>query len=217
MTRELHVINMVCNFGTETVRYFLNHAWHLWGLEIKKTSMNNKVRAIEKYSCSILSSKTYLFGINCRRATRGQGGGLPCPFLKIEKKCPDIGKKSPNFVYTWVESSIQNIVLRVSRGRSSKILPCGAFFLFFRRKVCQSAKLHKTSLALNNSGCAPELYYLELYWDQMLSVFYSNYRSSRPEVFCKKSVLVNFTKFTGKHLCQSFFFNKVADLGPQFY
>ena len=28
-------------------------------------------------------------------------------------------------------------------------------------------------------------------------------RSSRPEVFCKKGVLRNFTKFTGKHLCQS--------------
>ena len=28
-------------------------------------------------------------------------------------------------------------------------------------------------------------------------------RRSRPEVFCKKGVLRNFTKFTGKHLCQS--------------
>ena len=32
-----------------------------------------------------------------------------------------------------------------------------------------------------------------------------------PEVFCKKGVLKNFTKFTGKHLCQSLFFNKVAE------
>ena len=32
------------------------------------------------------------------------------------------------------------------------------------------------------------------------------YRSSHPEVFCKKGVLRNFAKFTGKHLCQSFFF-----------
>ena len=30
-------------------------------------------------------------------------------------------------------------------------------------------------------------------------------RSSRPEVFCKKGVLRNFAKFTGKHLCQSLF------------
>ena len=39
------------------------------------------------------------------------------------------------------------------------------------------------------------------------------YRSSCPEVFCKKGVLRNFTKFTGKDLCQSLFFNKDADSG----
>ena len=32
-------------------------------------------------------------------------------------------------------------------------------------------------------------------------------------MFCEKGVLRNFTKFTGKHLCQSPFFNKVA--GPR--
>ena len=35
-----------------------------------------------------------------------------------------------------------------------------------------------------------------------------------PEVFCKKGDLKNFAKFTGKHLCQSLFFNKVNSLGP---
>ena len=30
----------------------------------------------------------------------------------------------------------------------------------------------------------------------------------------KKAILKNFSKFTGKHLCWSFFFNKVADLRP---
>ena len=34
--------------------------------------------------------------------------------------------------------------------------------------------------------------------------------SSRPYVFCKKGVLKNFIKFTGKHLRQSLFFKKVA-------
>ena len=38
------------------------------------------------------------------------------------------------------------------------------------------------------------------------------YRSCRPQVFCIKGVLRNFIKFTGKHLCQSLFFNKVAGL-----
>ena len=32
--------------------------------------------------------------------------------------------------------------------------------------------------------------------------------------FVKKVFLKNFAKFTGKHLCQSLFFNKVAGLGP---
>ena len=38
----------------------------------------------------------------------------------------------------------------------------------------------------------------------------SDYRSSCPEVFCKKGVLSNFAKSTGKHQCQSLFFNKFA-------
>ena len=35
-------------------------------------------------------------------------------------------------------------------------------------------------------------------------------RSSRPEVFFKKGVFRNFTKFNEKHLCQSLFFNQAA-------
>ena len=40
------------------------------------------------------------------------------------------------------------------------------------------------------------------------------YRSSRSEVFCKKGVFKNVTKFTRKHLYQRFFFNKVAGFQP---
>ena len=36
-----------------------------------------------------------------------------------------------------------------------------------------------------------------------------------PDMFRKKVVLRNFKKFTGKHLCQSLFFNNVAGLRPQ--
>ena len=43
-----------------------------------------------------------------------------------------------------------------------------------------------------------------------LQIRKSNFRSSIPEAFCKKGVLRNFTKSTGKHLWQSLFFNKVA-------
>ena len=41
-----------------------------------------------------------------------------------------------------------------------------------------------------------------------------SHRSSRPEAFCEKDVLENFTKFAGKHLWESLFFNKVAGLAP---
>ena len=40
------------------------------------------------------------------------------------------------------------------------------------------------------------------------------FKKQPPEVFCKKSALKNFAKFTGKHLCQGLFFNKVAGFRP---
>ena len=39
-------------------------------------------------------------------------------------------------------------------------------------------------------------------------------RSSHRSFSERKSILRNFAKFTGKHLCQSLFFNKVAGLRP---
>ena len=40
-------------------------------------------------------------------------------------------------------------------------------------------------------------------------------RSSHQRCFIKKGVLKDFTKFTGKHLCQSPFFNKVSGVRLQ--
>ena len=40
------------------------------------------------------------------------------------------------------------------------------------------------------------------------------FRSSRPDVFCKKGVFKSLTKCTGKHMCHSLFFNKVVGLMP---
>ena len=48
-----------------------------------------------------------------------------------------------------------------------------------------------------------------------IQIKYSNKcKSSRLEIICKKGVLRNFTKFTGKYMCQSLFFNKVPGLRP---
>ena len=94
-----------------------------------------------------------------RRATRGgwrRGGGLHCSFLKIEKKCPDFGKKGPYCVHPWVEYAIQNIVLRVSRRKSSKMFPWGVFFLVYLTKsllTCPNSI--KPPLPWKISSCAP--------------------------------------------------------------
>ena len=45
----------------------------------------------------------------------------------------------------------------------------------------------------------------------------STIRSSHWKCSVRKGVLINFVKFTGKHLCQSLFFNKVAGWGTIFY
>ena len=41
-----------------------------------------------------------------------------------------------------------------------------------------------------------------------------NSQKQPPEVFHKKGLVRNFAKFTGKHLCQRLFFNKVTGLRP---
>ena len=48
----------------------------------------------------------------------------------------------------------------------------------------------------------------------LISAIIIKFRSSRPEVFPKKVALKSIAKLTGNHLCQSFFFNKVAGLRP---
>ena len=50
-----------------------------------------------------------------------------------------------------------------------------------------------------------------------VSFEYLIHKISCPEVFCKKAVLRNFAKFTGNHLRQSVFLNKVAGLRLQVF
>ena len=69
------------------------------------------------------------------------GGRLPLPLFENRRKFPDFGKKGSNCVHPWVESSIQNVVLRVSRRKNSKVyrsalipknLPCPEKYLVTR-------------------------------------------------------------------------------------
>ena len=90
-------------------------------------------------------------------------------------------------------------------------------FCFVLFGTGQYRLLSGRSLEIQNVSC----YILLLTWTfKKLSenfTFKYKYQVSvkqPPEMFYKKSVLRNSTKFTGKHLCQSLFFNKVADLSP---
>ena len=47
-----------------------------------------------------------------------------------------------------------------------------------------------------------------------MKIYFIVVQKQPQEVFYKKGVLRNFTRFTGKRLCQSFFFNEVAGLRP---
>ena len=64
------------------------------------------------------------------------------------------------------------------------------------------------------SCCSSLLFFLFICLFCFFRYFIQNpdtiFRSNRLEVLCRKSVLRNFAKLTGKHLCQSLFFNKVA-------
>ena len=64
---------------------------------------------------------------------------------------------------------------------------------------------------LNNSSLS-ELSGLEWFDESFGKSKRCSNRNSRPQVFCKKGVLRNLIKFTGKHLYRSLFFNKVAGL-----
>ena len=89
-----------------------------------------------------------------------------------------------------------------------------------RKKMRIRSHLLKKPLSENFLFCAvifrllqvPQMNTVLRHLSMIILLVSSSCRNSRPEVFCKKDVPRNFAKFTGKHLCQSLFFNKVTDL-----
>ena len=55
--------------------------------------------------------------------------------FKNRKKCLDFGKKGPDCAHHWVKSSIQNVVLRVSGRKKSKMFICGTSFSYVSDKI----------------------------------------------------------------------------------
>ena len=65
-------------------------------------------------------------------ATRGERGDLPSPFWN-QKKCPDFVNRGLDCVH--LKFVIQNVVLRVSRTKMSKMSPSGPSFSFVFDKI----------------------------------------------------------------------------------
>ena len=72
----------------------------------------------------------------------------------------------------------------------------------------------KTIKAVDYFHKKPLIRYLTVFWIRLCvklsEISRCTWQKQPPEVFYKKGVLKNFAKFTGKHLCQTLFFNKVA-------
>ena len=69
-----------------------------------------------------------------------------------------------------------------------------------------------TCITFKNTYYSLKLLMKEQFYEKLNVMKARPTRSSLPEVFCKKDVLKNFAKLTGKQLCHSLFLNKVAGL-----
>ena len=78
---------------------------------------------------------------------------------------------------------------------------------------CEYSKLFSHSRFILNYRNSLHLQCLTGFWIR-LWIFRCIKRKQPPEVFYEKGALKNFAKFTGKFLCQSLVFNKVAGLRP---
>ena len=79
--------------------------------------------------------------------------------------------------------------------------------------VFQPAVLIKKEIPVRIFFCEFCKIFKNIFWQNTSGWLLLKFRSSR-QVFCKNGVLKNFAKFTGKYICQSLFFNKIADMRP---
>ena len=97
-----------------------------------------------------------------RRATRGgRGEASPAVFQKSKKRCPDFRRKGLHCVHPYVKFTIQNVVLRVSKRKTSQFFLTGPFFLeFLTIRLSECPNFTKPPLPWKIFGCAPDCYYV---------------------------------------------------------
>ena len=84
--------------------------------------------------------------------------------------------------------------------------------------VCNSLHIHKSyDIVLLTLKTLLNIVQFQLLKLRQISINRKRTRSSHRRCSVRKGVLRNFTKFTGKRLCQCLFFSKVAGLSLQLY
>ena len=116
-------------------------------------------------------------------------------------------KKSVHMVVSFKPKNLQNIPLHKKWN-----FPLRDFSFFVQCTILSSAKNSRLT-------SSKMLVYARSFWICSEYVYSENeicwrssLRSSHQRCSVKKGVLKNFIKFTGEDLCQSLFFNKIADL-----
>ena len=76
-------------------------------------------------------------------ARRERGTGLPSPFSKIGKRCPNLGKKWLDCGHLCVNFSFKVHFLRVYRSKNRRFFPAGPFFFILQMIVYRNAQIPK--------------------------------------------------------------------------
>ena len=135
--------------------------------------------------------------------------------IKIFKKCfPEYGKKwMTEGENSWGKKWFRSTITYKNEPFMAIILMTGYLYLICLLLLItlgtQTKKLCKASVTWK--------FYINWWWFRkkkvLIVILVLQSKKQPPDVFCKKGVLRNFKKFTGKHLWQSLFFNKVAVWG----
>ena len=143
MMRHIHSLGKVRTVYSGISRIFRDIPWYWW------------------IFCHTITSAQLGMGGGGEGGAEGRWGGgrnLPCRFFKIEKSALIFEKKYPDHVHLWVKSSIQNVVLRVSRQKSAKCSPAEPFFLvLFTKCLSKCSSSTKHLLPRKISGWLPTL------------------------------------------------------------
>ena len=85
---------------------------HIQSHGIVRTVCSSIFKDIQRYS-----GNSYSVTLTCTTRRREEASST---LFENGKKCPDFGKKGLDCVHLWVEFSIQNVVLRLSKGKFSR-------------------------------------------------------------------------------------------------